>query len=510
MTLQNILKEKKGTIVDVRSPEEFMGGNVSGSLNIPLQTILDHVEEIKQMKETIIFCCASGNRIGQDAQYFKSMGIDLSGADAARNTSGTALKTLIAREKAIKFVANNKISGALNEEQLQKLDFEGGKLYNVGKDGKKTEISPEAREVPTTAAQVEKIALTPENIFPAVDTRQNYIDILLEWYNKSGLPKEFPQAITKLRTWYKAQDTFLNDSLTPDQLSSNINAIAKDSILTARPEYQKANTLATGNRYGELPTTEKLIDLIKVRAEEKAKEPEKKTQDTESKENSINNYATGGLVYASKGKLINFQPRGTDTVPAMLTPGEFVINRQSTAKYKPVLEAINSGNYNQGGIVRYLNNGGMIFPNYYDGGGMGSSTSAAFDFGAFMQNLAAKLISTIPEAIKQALQNTPTTTQTSSNGVSSIDSGVLDKLNQFTNRLKSVADTLAALQAIPSEIKITGKHDVNIIINGDSALNQLKPDLQELVLSQMKDKFQQLIDRNKDSGGLLKNMPLFP
>ena len=66
----------EGTIIDVRTPAEFMGGNVSGSLNIPLQTILDHVEDIKQMKEPIIFCCASGNRSGQAAQYFKSLGVN--------------------------------------------------------------------------------------------------------------------------------------------------------------------------------------------------------------------------------------------------------------------------------------------------------------------------------------------------------------------------------------------------------------------------------------------------
>ena len=66
----------EGTIIDVRTPAEFMGGNVSGSLNSPLQTILDHVEEIKQMKEPIIFCCASGNRSGQAAQYFKSLGVN--------------------------------------------------------------------------------------------------------------------------------------------------------------------------------------------------------------------------------------------------------------------------------------------------------------------------------------------------------------------------------------------------------------------------------------------------
>lgn len=37
----------------------------------------------------------------------------------------------------------------------------------------------------------------------------------------------------------------------------------------------------------------------------------------------------GGLIYAANGKLINFVPRGTDTVPAMLTPGEFVMRKQA-------------------------------------------------------------------------------------------------------------------------------------------------------------------------------------
>lgn len=66
----------EGTIVDVRTPAEFMGGNVVGSINIPLQQILDHIEEIKQMKEPVIFCCASGNRSGQASHYFKSLGLN--------------------------------------------------------------------------------------------------------------------------------------------------------------------------------------------------------------------------------------------------------------------------------------------------------------------------------------------------------------------------------------------------------------------------------------------------
>jgi hypothetical protein len=67
----------------------------------------------------------------------------------------------------------------------------------------------------------------------------------------------------------------------------------------------------------------------------------------------------GGVIYANQGQLIDFQPRGTDTVPAMLTPGEFVVNRAATQKNLPLLKAINNGvgGYSDGGVV-YLQPGG--------------------------------------------------------------------------------------------------------------------------------------------------------
>ena len=59
---------------------------------------------------------------------------------------------------------------------------------------------------------------------------------------------------------------------------------------------------------------------------------------------SVGGYSRGGTVplYASTGI---FVPRGTDTVPAMLTPGEFVVNRKSTrrGRNREVLESINRG-----------------------------------------------------------------------------------------------------------------------------------------------------------------------
>jgi len=76
MNLEKALAEKTGTIVDVRSPGEFMGGHVSGAVNIPLQEVTQRVAELKAMKQPLILCCASGNRSGQAQQYLSQQGID--------------------------------------------------------------------------------------------------------------------------------------------------------------------------------------------------------------------------------------------------------------------------------------------------------------------------------------------------------------------------------------------------------------------------------------------------
>lgn len=69
------MSQDKITIVDVRSHIEFMGGNVAGSINIPLQEIQQRLEEIKSLPQPIVLCCASGNRSGQATAFLKSCGI---------------------------------------------------------------------------------------------------------------------------------------------------------------------------------------------------------------------------------------------------------------------------------------------------------------------------------------------------------------------------------------------------------------------------------------------------
>lgn len=67
---------QRGTVVDVRTTGEFMGGNVAGSINIPLQELMSRVDEFKSLKTPVVLCCASGNRSGMAEQLLQSAGVD--------------------------------------------------------------------------------------------------------------------------------------------------------------------------------------------------------------------------------------------------------------------------------------------------------------------------------------------------------------------------------------------------------------------------------------------------
>jgi rhodanese-related sulfurtransferase len=76
MNVEQIIKEKQGTIIDVRTTSEFMGGNVAGSINIPLQEIQQRMDELKSLNQPLVLCCASGNRSGQATQFLTQQGIE--------------------------------------------------------------------------------------------------------------------------------------------------------------------------------------------------------------------------------------------------------------------------------------------------------------------------------------------------------------------------------------------------------------------------------------------------
>ena len=76
MNVEKIIKEKQGTIVDVRTPQEFMGGHVAGSINIPVQELTVRMNEIKDLKTPLVLCCESGGRSGMAHGFLAQQGIE--------------------------------------------------------------------------------------------------------------------------------------------------------------------------------------------------------------------------------------------------------------------------------------------------------------------------------------------------------------------------------------------------------------------------------------------------
>jgi phage shock protein E len=68
--------EKQGTVVDVRTVEEFEDCHVAGSINIPLQEIPARIAELKNLPSPLVLCCASGNRSEQAYRYLVRQGIE--------------------------------------------------------------------------------------------------------------------------------------------------------------------------------------------------------------------------------------------------------------------------------------------------------------------------------------------------------------------------------------------------------------------------------------------------
>ena len=177
-------------------------------------------------------------------------------------------------------------------------------------------------------------------------------------------------------------------------------------------------------------------------------------------------YSKGGPVYASNGMLIPYRPQGTDTVPAMLTPGEFVVNKTATQQHLPALQAMN-----QGGRVAYLNNGTP---------GIGALTELN------------SAIRPLIDSFKALSQNM--TTQ----GVSTNSSNInVEALGQFTSTLNTLLGQLSnigqQIPQIPSEVNFNmAPIRLQVDITGAEALAALEPGLQDIAETQIQvaiDKF---------------------
>ena len=81
--------------------------------------------------------------------------------------------------------------------------------------------------------------------------------------------------------------------------------------------------------------------------------------------------ASGGLAFLAAGG----RPRGTDTIPAMLTRGEMVMSAKATRQFASQLTAMNAGSapsyHSQGGHVTNIGDINVTV----EGGGTGRQTA---------------------------------------------------------------------------------------------------------------------------------------
>jgi hypothetical protein len=128
-------------------------------------------------------------------------------------------------------------------------------------------------------------------------------------------------------------------------------------------------------------------------------------------------------------------PRGTDTVPAMLTPGEYIVRREAAQKNMGLLEKINKGQ------ITFAANGGNVGSRPQSTGGGGIDMSR-----------------------------------------------LMESTNRFTQGIAKFEQAVAKMAAIiiPEKIEMMGNHKVEVIINGASVFNEMKPEIQTMIVSEIK------------------------
>jgi phage shock protein E len=68
------LVKRGAVIVDVRSPGEYAGGHIRGSVNIPLNDLQRQLKRLPDKQKPIITCCASGARSASASNILRSQG----------------------------------------------------------------------------------------------------------------------------------------------------------------------------------------------------------------------------------------------------------------------------------------------------------------------------------------------------------------------------------------------------------------------------------------------------
>jgi rhodanese-related sulfurtransferase len=111
--LKNRLEQGDVALIDVRTPAEFEAAHIPGSLNLPLDKLGAHLDELSRgLCQPAVLICRSGNRAGQAERILAAAGVDgiqvLDGGILAWERAGGAVHRGRQRwdlERQVRFVA---------------------------------------------------------------------------------------------------------------------------------------------------------------------------------------------------------------------------------------------------------------------------------------------------------------------------------------------------------------------------------------------------------------------
>lgn len=66
--LGGFVNREKAVIIDLRDAKEFREGHISGSRNIPLSNLKNHLDELREIKQPIVMVCKMGQTAGGAVQ----------------------------------------------------------------------------------------------------------------------------------------------------------------------------------------------------------------------------------------------------------------------------------------------------------------------------------------------------------------------------------------------------------------------------------------------------------
>ncbi len=73
--VKDIMSEKEFMLIDVRTPQEYQGGNIKGAVNLPLDNITRDISQTASDKsQKLLLYCRSGARSGMAVRLLKKQG----------------------------------------------------------------------------------------------------------------------------------------------------------------------------------------------------------------------------------------------------------------------------------------------------------------------------------------------------------------------------------------------------------------------------------------------------